>query len=74
MAFPKEFAAAMERACRQEIPLDEVELATMGFTHCETGQALAEKWHLADDIVEVIASPSCLEQSIRRSRLSPWCT
>jgi hypothetical protein len=27
----------------------------MGFTHCETGRALAEKWKLADDVTEVIA-------------------
>jgi hypothetical protein len=31
------------------------ERATMGFTHCETGRALAEKWHLSDDIIQVIA-------------------
>lgn len=63
MAFSKEFAAVMERACREEIPLHEVELATMGFTHCETGQALAEKWKLGDDIVEVIAHHHAVEQS-----------
>jgi hypothetical protein len=26
----------------------------MGFTHCETGRVLAEKWRLSDDIVQVI--------------------
>jgi len=63
MVFSKEFATATERACREEIPLHEAELATMGFTHCETGQALAEKWKLADDIVEVIACHHAIEQS-----------
>jgi HD-like signal output (HDOD) protein len=63
MAFSKEFAAAMELALREEIPLHEAELATMGFTHCETGQALAEKWKLGDDIVEVIAHHHAIEQS-----------
>jgi hypothetical protein len=53
----------MERACQEEIPLDEAEQATMGFTHCETGRALAEKWKLADDIVEVIAHHHAIEQS-----------
>ncbi len=43
--------------------LDEAERATMGFTHCETGQALAEKWKLADDIVEVIAHHHAIEHS-----------
>jgi len=63
LVFPREFAAAMERACREGIPLDEAELATMGFTHCEAGQALAEKWKLADDIVDVIAHHHAIEHS-----------
>jgi putative nucleotidyltransferase with HDIG domain len=63
LVFPKEFATAVERASQDEIPLDEAEQATMGFTHCETGQALAEKWKLADDIVEVIAYHHAIEQS-----------
>ncbi|MGB6386643.1 MAG: HDOD domain-containing protein [Terriglobales bacterium] len=63
LTFPKEFTTAMERASQEGIPLDEAERATMGFTHCETGQALAEKWKLADDIVEVIAHHHALEHS-----------
>jgi hypothetical protein len=55
LAFPKEFTLAVELACREQIPLDEAEQTSMSFTHCETGRALAEKWHLADDILEVIA-------------------
>jgi putative nucleotidyltransferase with HDIG domain len=69
MVFSKEFAAAMERACREEIPLHEAELATMGFTHCETGQALAEKWKLADDIVEVIGHHHAVEQGQKAQAL-----
>jgi putative nucleotidyltransferase with HDIG domain len=63
LVFPKEFAVAMQRACQQEIPLHEAEHATMGFTHCETGQALAKKWQLAGDITEVIAHHHAIEQS-----------
>jgi HD-like signal output (HDOD) protein len=63
LVFSREFAAAMELARREEIPLDEAEQATMGFTHCETGRALAEKWKLADDIIEVIACHHAVEQS-----------
>ena len=55
MVFPKEFAIAMANAIQGQIPLDEAERATMGFSHCETGRALAEKWHLADDLIQVIA-------------------
>jgi len=63
LVFPKEFATAMERACKEEIPLDLAEQATMGFTHCETGQALAEKWKLSDDLTEVIAYHHAIEHS-----------
>src|SRR5277367_2213691 len=63
LVFSKEFATAMERACRDEIPVDEAELATMKFTHCETGRALAEKWKLADDVIEVIAHHHAVEES-----------
>ncbi len=63
LAFPKEFAAAMKRACQEEIPLGEAEHATMGFTHCETGRALAEKWKLDDDVIEVIANHHTVEHS-----------
>ena len=43
LAFPQGFVTAIERASTQGIPLHEAEQAAMGFTHCETGQALAEK-------------------------------
>jgi putative nucleotidyltransferase with HDIG domain len=60
--FSKEFSKAMERACKEEISLHEAEQATMGFTHCETGRALAEKWKLAADVTEVIACHHAVEQ------------
>jgi putative nucleotidyltransferase with HDIG domain len=63
LVFSTEFGTAMERACHEEIPLYEAERAVLGFTHCETGQALAEKWKLADDIIEVIACHHAIEQS-----------
>lgn len=55
MVFPKEFAAAVKCAIEQQIPLDAAELSTMGFTHCESGRALAELWNLSDDMIQVIA-------------------
>ena len=55
LAFPAEFGKAVKHAVREQIPLEEAESVTTGFTHCETGRALAEKWRLADDIVQVIA-------------------
>lgn len=69
LVFSKEFVIAMEHACREEIPLDEAEIATMGFTHCATGRALAEKWKLADEIIEVISCHHAIERSQRAQPL-----
>jgi putative nucleotidyltransferase with HDIG domain len=63
LAFPNEFAKAMERACQEGTPLDEAEQSIMGFTHCDTGQALAEKWKLAGDVAEAIAHHHAIERS-----------
>jgi len=63
LAFSKEFSKAMASAGQEGIPLGEAEQSTMGFTHCETGRALAEKWRLADDIIEVITHHHAVEQS-----------
>jgi putative nucleotidyltransferase with HDIG domain len=62
LVFSSEFAKAMERALQEEIALDEAERLTMGFTHCETGRALAEQWKLADGVIEVIAHHHAIEQ------------
>jgi HD-like signal output (HDOD) protein len=63
MVFAEEFAKAAAHAEREEIPLDEAEHITMGFTHCETGRALAENWHIADDLTQVIAFHHAPESS-----------
>jgi len=55
LAFPGEFTKAMEIAQREQIPFDEAEIAAMGFTHCDSGAALAEQWKLFPDTVQVIA-------------------
>ena len=49
--------------------LDSAERATMGFTHCDTGKALAEKWNLADDVTEVISHHHAVEQSQKSQAL-----
>ena len=63
MAFPKEFALATAQASQEQIPLAQAEQATMGFNHCESGRALAEKWHLSEDMIQVIAYHHAPEQS-----------
>jgi len=55
MVFPAEFAAAVEHAAKEQIPFYEAEQSSMGFTHCETGKALAERWNLSEEMVRVIA-------------------
>ena len=63
LAFPSEFASTIEHAVKEQIPMDQAELATMGFTHCESGRALAERWHLSEDVIEVIAHHHTIEES-----------
>lgn len=69
LAFSDEFVVAMAKAVKEEIPLEHAELATMGFTHCDSGRALAEKWNLSQDLVEVIAHHHAPEQSQRAQPL-----
>lgn len=63
LAFADEFGIAIEHAIREQVALDEAERDTMGFTHCETGRALAEKWNLSEDLIQVIAHHHALEHS-----------
>jgi putative nucleotidyltransferase with HDIG domain len=63
LAFPEDYAMAVERARQNQMPLDEVERATMGFTHCESGRALAEQWGFAEEVVQVVAHHHAAERS-----------
>lgn len=63
LAFSEEFQRAMTRAVQEGVTLDTAELATMGFTHCDTGRALAEKWDLSKHLQEVISYHHAVEQS-----------
>ena len=67
LVFPQEFAVAIESARKNQIPLEQAERSSMGFSHCESGQALAEHWHLADEVTEVVAHHHAAEKS-RNSR------
>jgi putative nucleotidyltransferase with HDIG domain len=55
MVFAKEFGETVKCAVEQQIPFEDAERSTMGFTHCESGRAMAELWNLSDDLVQVIA-------------------
>ncbi len=52
---PKEFGEAFEFARGEGIPLHEAEQLVLGFTHCESGFLLAQRWELAKDLAEVVA-------------------
>jgi len=52
---PKDFQAAFDSARTQGIPLHEAEQSALGFTHCDSGRLLAERWELAPDLIEVVA-------------------
>lgn len=69
LAFPAEFTVALANACREGLPLHESEQASMGFSHCDTGEALAERWRLDDDIADVITHHHSVEQSRRAPAL-----
>ena len=52
---PKEFTAAFNVARTEGIPLHEAEQTVLGFTHCESGRLLADRWELAPDLKEVVS-------------------
>jgi HD-like signal output (HDOD) protein len=66
---PKQFAEAFDLAKRKGLALHEAEQAVLGFTHCESGQLLAERWDLSPDLNEVIAFHSTPEKSINHPAL-----
>ena len=52
---PKEFKAAFELARSEGIPLHEAEQSVLGFTHCDAGSLLANRWKLSIDLREVVS-------------------
>jgi HD-like signal output (HDOD) protein len=52
---PKDFIEAFRLASAEGIPLHEAEEQVLGFTHCESGHLLAERWELAPDLTEVVS-------------------
>ncbi|MGA8868976.1 MAG: HDOD domain-containing protein [Candidatus Sulfotelmatobacter sp.] len=66
---PKEFQAAFEVAKAGGIPLDQAEQKCLGFTHCESGSLLAERWELSPDLIEVVAHHHAPEASLNHAGL-----
>jgi HD-like signal output (HDOD) protein len=53
--FPREYQAVLRSARTEHIALDEAEQKILGFTHCATGEIVAERWQLSPDLAAVIA-------------------
>ena len=66
---PQEFRQAFEIAEAQGIPLHEAEQLTLGFTHCESGRLLAERWGLAPGVIDVVAHHHSPEKSSQHAEL-----
>jgi HD-like signal output (HDOD) protein len=60
---PKEFREAYDFARAQGIPLHEAEQSVLGFTHCESGCLLADKWELSPDLREVVSQHHSLQET-----------
>jgi HD-like signal output (HDOD) protein len=54
MVAPDEFRTALLKAAEEKMPLEEAELAIMGFTHSDTGRILGEAWKIPTDLIDVI--------------------
>jgi HD-like signal output (HDOD) protein len=66
---PKDFVEAFKLASSEGIPLHEAEQQVLGFTHCESGQLLAERWDLAPDLTEVVSLHHTPSQSLNHAGL-----
>jgi DNA-binding response OmpR family regulator/HD superfamily phosphohydrolase YqeK len=66
---PKEFCAAFALARAQAIPLHEAEQSFLGFTHCESGRLLAERWNLIPELTSAIALHHTPEQAQEHAAL-----
>jgi HD-like signal output (HDOD) protein len=54
MVAPEDFRAAIEKATIEQIPLDEAEQSTLGFTHSDSGRILSDAWKIPEDIGDAI--------------------
>jgi hypothetical protein len=54
LIFTEEFRRCLECAAETRRALEVCEQELLGFTHCESGSLLAERWHLPADLAEVV--------------------
>jgi hypothetical protein len=63
VAFPDEACTCFACASAEQIPLYEAELASLGFTHCDSGSVVAEMWRLPHHLSEVIRFHHTIQQT-----------
>jgi putative nucleotidyltransferase with HDIG domain len=63
IAFPEEARTYLGLASAKQIPLYDAELASVGFTHCESGSVVAETWRLPYHLCEVIQFHHTIQQA-----------
>ena len=63
VAFPEEARICLASASAEQIPLYDVELASIGFTHCDSGSVVAEMWRLPYHLSEVIRFHHTIQQT-----------
>ena len=54
LAVTEDFRQCMQAARDGHLALHRSEEQNLGFTHCESGKMLAERWHFSGDVVDVI--------------------
>jgi putative nucleotidyltransferase with HDIG domain len=67
LVFPDEARTYLEIAFAEQIPLYDAELASLGFTHCDSGSAAAEAWRLPYHLHEVIQ----FHHNVQQTKLNP---
>jgi HD-like signal output (HDOD) protein len=56
LACTEEYRQCFVAAAEQRTSLESAERTLLGFTHCESGKILAQRWKFSDDIIAVIGS------------------
>lgn len=53
--FPEHFSAVLEYQKREDCRMFEAEKKILGFTHCQIGEAVAEKWRFSPEAARAVA-------------------
>lgn len=50
----EEYRTCVQKACEERVSLHRIEERLLGFTHCQTGKMLGERWKFSADVLGVI--------------------